>query len=46
MSAYGFILIVSCAAMYQLGAYNERHPGKLWRQAAALGWQWLRKWRH
>ena len=39
--SFGMLLyILSCIGFYKLGAFNQKHPGELWR-SAQLFWKWL-----
>jgi hypothetical protein len=40
MSVSSVLFIMACAAMYRLGAYNQRNPGQLWAFAKFL-WKWM-----
>ena len=40
MSLSMLIYIVSCIGFYKLGAFNQKHPGELWRSGQFF-WKWL-----
>jgi len=42
MSVSSVLFIVSCLAMYKLGAFNEKNPGRIW-ELTKCAWKWVRQ---
>jgi hypothetical protein len=40
MIANLFVLWIGCALSYKLGAYNQRHPGRM-LELLRQGWGWM-----